>query len=159
MRRLNKPIEQTELNLAPMMDLFVALIPFLIVSSSFIQLGGFEMQAPSAATSTAQAPSKNDQVKEIWLAIEVTESQVKVTGYEKDFAREIPGIKSQFALTELKQLTDYVSSLTANSNSKMGPSLFHASPETKYENAVAVLNALRSSPAVTEMVMAAGVVE
>lgn len=157
MRNFKRNTDEAVLNLTPIMNLFVALIPFLIVSSAFIRLGGVDVQAPSAA-SGVQTPNSLKKDSELRLSFEVQESKVIVTGYDQNYDQEISGVKAEFPIAELSRLVAYVDGLSQKQY-KIGPSLFHASPETKFENAISVLNAMRSSQHVKEIVMAAGVVE
>jgi biopolymer transport protein ExbD len=157
MRKLKKQVEdEIQLNLTPMMDLFVALIPFLILSASFNSLGGIDLQAP-AASSNAQTEAKKS-TDELWLMFEVHANSVTVQGYEKNFGAERPKVKGVFNLAELDKFKDFLISLEGG-QWKMGPSLFHASPDTRYEQAVSFLNVMRGAKSVTEIVMASGVVE
>lgn len=156
MRRFTRKTEEINLNLTPMMDLFVGLIPFLILSSAFLRLGGFDLQAPSAAQGPqAQVDSKD---KELWLSFEVEDTKVTVTGYGKSYDQEVPGVKAEFVMADLPKLTAYVDALSSK-HPKIGPSIFHASPDTKYEKAINVLNAMKSSKNVKDIVVAAGVTE
>lgn len=148
--------EEIHLNLTPMMDLFVALIPFLIISASFNALGGIDLQAPAASAGHTAEDQKLSN--DLWLMFEVKENVVSVQGYEKDFGRERPQIKGEFNSADLEKFKNFLASLEGGSW-KMGPSLFHASPETRYEQAVSFLNVIRGAKNVTQIVMAAGVVE
>jgi biopolymer transport protein ExbD len=144
-----------QLNLTPIMDLFVGLIPFLILSASFVEMSGIEVQSPSASSTAAQ---KTESKEELWLSFEVSDSKVTVTGYGKDFDRAVSAVKSEFKLEQLDQLKIYLDGL-AQKNYRMGPSLFYVSPETKYEKAISVLSAMRSTKTVHDIVMAAGTVQ
>lgn len=157
MRKLNPKIEEEiQLNLTPMMDLFVALIPFLILSSTFMSLGGIDLQAPSASSSKVEATHHTQN--ELWLMVEVKESKASIQGYGKDFGAVRDQVKAEFDISELEQMKAFFTKLE-NADYKMGPSLFHASPDTKYEQAITFLNVVRQTKAVSDIVMAAGVVE
>jgi len=138
------------------MGLFVALIPFLIIASSFVRFGGVDVQGPSAASGPSGKTEVNS--RELWLIFEIQPDKVQVQAYRKDYAEEVAGLKAEFSYDDLSKMTAYLNSLAAKSY-VFGPSLFHASPETKYEKAIEVLNAMKSSEPVKEIVMAAGVVE
>lgn len=156
MRNLKRNVDEIYLNLTPMMDLFVGLIPFLILSATFVSLGGIETQAPSASSTAAVPHSKNSD--ELWLTFEIGSDKVIVAAFKKDYVQEIPSVKGEFALADLPRMTKFLDDLSVKSY-KIGPSLFHAKPDIKYENAVSVLNAMKSSKAITDIVMASGVVE
>ena len=157
MKKLKKQVEEEiQLNLTPMMDLFVALIPFLIMAASFTRLGGIDLQAPSATSGSPQQIEKPSN--DLWLMFEVKADTLNVQGYDKNFSNERSKIKGQFTLNEIEKLKSFLANLQGP-EWKMGPSLFHASAETKYEQAVAFLNAMRGSKSVTQIVMASGVVE
>lgn len=156
MKNLKRQVEEEiQLNLTPMMDLFVALIPFLIMSASFTQLGGIDLQAPSSKTGT---PAKIEASNDLWLMFEVKGDQIHIQGYDKDFNSTRAQIKGDFTSAQTDQFQIFLSNLEAG-KWKMGPSLFHASPETKYEQAILFLNTIRGSKNLNEIVMASGVVE
>jgi biopolymer transport protein ExbD len=155
---MKKPLKKVEmgmeLNLTPMMNLFVALIPFLLMSSSFMHYGTVDVTAPSkAAEGTAAA--KTD---ELWLEVIVHPQEVLVRAHSKDYESEYEAYRKSFAHTEMTQLVAHLQKMKAD-HATWGPSLFHASPETRYEQAVNVLSRLRAFDQTSSVVLAMGVRE
>jgi len=58
---LDETLDEAELNLAPIMNLFVILIPFLLLSASFVNYSTIDTPAPTQKTAvvTKQKPSPN----------------------------------------------------------------------------------------------------
>jgi len=151
-----KPIKsEGELNLNPMMDVFVGLLPFLIVSSAWMQLGALDLKTPAIQANAAEE-QKNDADQSIWLEVYVEKEQVSIMGYTASFSRELAQHNRKFDIRKPESLQDFVKSL--KEKNKLGPSLFHASQDTTYEQAAQVLKVLRAKDGVPEVVMAAGAV-
>ncbi|HBR96379.1 MAG TPA: biopolymer transporter ExbD [Gammaproteobacteria bacterium] len=71
MRRLQKPAEDNDINLTPMLDVVFILLIFFIVTTSFVKETGIDINRPSAATAEKKpkgniliAIKPND---EIWI--------------------------------------------------------------------------------------------
>lgn len=157
MKKVGRKIhDELELNLAPMMDLFVSLLPFLILSASFVQLGGVDAKGPAAADQVSKVAAKDQD--DLWLSVNMDSKKIFISGHRKDFDRTVEGVKAEFTHEQLPELQAYLDSLIAK-NYKMGPSLFHAGSDARYDQVMACLSTMRSSKAVQEIVIAAGVVE
>src|SRR5438045_289585 len=118
MLKIRRPeSDAIQLNLNPMMDLFVALLPFLILSTAFVRYGGIETHAPAAATTKQTIEQKT---QEVWLSFEVEEKKVTVTGYTKNFEAPRAGLRQSFAMDKLDDLKSYLASV-AKKNEKLGP--------------------------------------
>lgn len=158
-RKLN---HETELNLVPMLDLFLSLIPFLLMSTVLASFGGIVVEAPSYAPST-QAQTEKPKLAEstanleLDIAVQIKNGQVSVLGYKRGFESRVEDVKGEFELKNVEGLRAFLSELH-HKYSKIHSSLFHASPETRYEDAVLVLNVIRSTEVSQNLVLAVGAV-
>ncbi len=86
-RRKKKAME-TEMNLIPIMNLFMVLIPFLLISAVFIKVGGISIYLPQSggASSTPQL-SQAPQV----LLIQVTKTDFRLNG----IGSRLPNVKGK----------------------------------------------------------------
>ncbi|MDB5037598.1 MAG: hypothetical protein JWQ35_1126 [Bacteriovoracaceae bacterium] len=152
-KRIN---HETELNLVPMLDLFLSLIPFLLMSSVLVSFGGVYVEAPSYSKAEAQKiENKNDELD---LAVQIEKGRVSILGYKKGFETKIEAVKGSFDLKDLNGLRSFLTGLQQH-YSKIHSSLFHASAETRYQDAVSVLNILRATQVSENLVLAVGAVE
>lgn len=156
MRRRNRKLNhETELNLVPMLDLFLSLIPFLLMSTVLVSFGGISVEAPSASEASKVTQANEEEVA---ISVQIEKGRVHILGYRKGFEVKIAQVDAEFDLKDLKQIRDYLSGLQKQ-YSKIKSSLFHASPETRYEDAVAVLNLIRATELSQNLVLAVGVVQ
>ena len=146
--------EQVNLNLTPMIDLFVSLIAFLLLTAAFIRYGGVNVDVPQAASKHDQLP-KTDKLN---LTFEVVGNDVEVTGYNSDFTGLNRNVKRKFSTADLDPMKTYLQTIHQE-YPNIGISIFHASPETRYEVAMAVLDAMKTSTVIDNIVFGAGVVQ
>lgn len=148
--------EGIELNMNPFLDVFLSLIPFLLLSAAFVQLGGINSSLPS---STQEKPATNSNIQdELRMTFEVQENRVLLTGYNRNYDNPIAGIKATFDLKDLSGMKTFLQS-TMTRYKRIAPSLFFASSQTEYQNAIAVMNAIRDVQPQGEIVLATGAVE
>jgi biopolymer transport protein ExbD len=148
-------VGEAELNLVPMLDLFLSLIPFLLISAVFLNYGGLFVEAPSfTPTNTlSQNESLNPDSQEINLLFRVDGDQVTVSGYAKGFLAKVPEVNASFATNDRDGLKQYISKVM-NEHKKISSVLFKATPTTKYEQAVVVLNIVKSLKVSSNVVLA-----
>ena len=73
-RRSSRDIEEIELNLTPVMNLMVVLIPLLLSSATFIKIGVIDLNLPPAVgSSVSQVEAPKESEKNLDLAITITE--------------------------------------------------------------------------------------
>lgn len=152
---------EIELNLVPMLDLFLSLIPFLLISAVFLNYGGLFVEAPSFApanTTSTPTPEEKANTQEINLLFRVEGSQVKVSGYTKGFIAKLPEVQGEFEISNQQGLRDFIAKTMA-SYSKIVSVLFKASPTTKYQDAVSVLNIVRATKVSPNVVLAVRSIE
>lgn len=149
--------EEINLNLVPMMDLFVGLIPFLLIAAAFTKFGGVDVQAPSnTANQTHQEQKKPSD--EVWFEVSVDQDKIEVQGFSKDFEKPLENLKAEFSVEKVAQFEAYLQGL-ASKNTKFGPVLFHATSPTTYEQGISVLTVIRSEKTIPDIVLAMGVTE
>ena len=140
-----------ELNLVPMLDMFLSLIPFLLLSAAFINYGGVFVEAPSFAAQE-QVVVADAKSKELDLAVKVSRDDVKISAYSKGFLAKKDDLQGTFKLDDRANLQIYLQTL--KKNYVIASVLFHVDPQIPYQQAVTVLQALRSSDLSKHIVLA-----
>ena len=74
-----KSEEDTELNMVPIMNMFMVLIPFLLMSASFYQIKAINTSVPVHADTHADSLSNNEKEK-ITVVLELKEKEIRVSG-------------------------------------------------------------------------------
>ena len=74
-----KSEEDTELNMVPIMNMFMVLIPFLLMSASFYQIKAINTSLPVHADTHADSVSKIEKEK-ITVVLELKEKEIRVSG-------------------------------------------------------------------------------
>lgn len=155
--RRRKEEEGTELNLIPVMNLFVCLVPFLLLSAAFVRLGGVGAEVPSKSNKEVQL-TQNEKDQVVDLLFQLDQQQLTITGFTQGFGESLEGLKVSFPIAEKKALANYLSDLKEK-HPRIGSSLFKASDESRFEDAVSVLAVLRRNDSLKNIVLAAEVVE
>jgi len=160
--KIKDGMDPGDINLTPMMDLFVVLIPFLLMSAAFVRLGGVQVAMPSSKSAATEL-ADNSKLQTISLTFEVSEKDIKVRGFSDQFVTEVSGVSGEFSLENeaqgLGQLRSFLEGLRSKYQN-FGSSLFHAAPTATYEQALHVLDTVHSVAGVSkEIILAAGVVE
>ena len=95
----SKSVESFDLDITPMMNIFMILIPFLVSMAVFTQIAVVEFSLPPA-----QVPGESDeQTKELDISVVVTGSgfQIVGTGRKLDM---IPKLQGDYQFTQLRAL-------------------------------------------------------
>jgi len=79
----NKKVDE-DVNIIPIMNIFLILIPFLLLFSAFIKLAILEISLPSLGKSGKPQQEQNKELVLIILAIKETGFQVKSPGFKFD---------------------------------------------------------------------------
>ena len=74
-----KSEEDTELNMVPIMNMFMVLIPFLLMSASFYQINAINTSLPVHADTHAGDVSNNEKEK-ITVVLELKEKEIRISG-------------------------------------------------------------------------------
>lgn len=153
MRR--KDTEAEEMNLIPVMNLFVCLIPFLLLTASFVRLGAVESELPKNGKALEQ---KDSTAKSLDLIFQMDGDKVIVTAFRNGFQEQVPEVKASFLSTESEKLDSYVNEL-AEKYESLKSSLFRAGSKTRFEDAVKVLATIRKNESIKSVVLATDVLE
>ncbi|TVQ77932.1 MAG: hypothetical protein EA369_08135 [Bradymonadales bacterium] len=150
-----KRLETTgELNLIPVMNLFVCLIPFLLMSAAFVQLGAIDAETPSQTEKKAESTEPNPSVQ---LIVQVSPEAVQISAYTRSFQNRLEGVDLRFALHDLNALSQGLEKLVEE-HSSIDSTLFRVGGESAYKDAVAVLAQLRKTEGLGKLVLATEVV-
>lgn len=76
-RRANP--EETDLDMVPIMNMFLVLIPFLLMSASFFHLKAINTSVPILADTSAAADTEIKKAIKLTVVIEISEKLVDVT--------------------------------------------------------------------------------
>ena len=74
-----KSEEDTELNMVPIMNMFMVLIPFLLMSASFYQINAINTSLPVHADTEAGDISNKEKEK-ITVVLELKEKEIRISG-------------------------------------------------------------------------------
>ncbi len=141
-----------ELNLTPIMNLMVVLIPLLLTSAEFVRLGMIELNLPPAAGAATAAVSQMPQEteKKLDLTITVTDkgfyiaSSAAVALGKKD---EGPTIPKQADTYDFQKLTDYLYKIKQKAEGVFRDDnkiIILAEPDIDYQTVVSTMDASRS---------------
>jgi biopolymer transport protein ExbD len=148
--------EEIEINLVPMIDFFVALIPFLLLTAAFVHIGGVPVTIPSISYHDSKSPKETKKSDSVRLAIDIQGDQIVVSAYTDDFEKAIIELQRTFPLEKLSAMTDYLKEAQFKFP-KLDLALVHASKKTSYQDLVRVVEFLEKSQIFKKVVLAAGV--
>ena len=151
-RNSNGGAEDIELNLVPMLDMFLSLIPFLLVSAAFLNYGGLLIETPSLSSAEEANEVKRVDEHNLNLAVQVSDSRVTISAYSQGFLSKIEKLTGDFDLTDSSALAQYLGNLKKEYQIKSV--LFHVDSAVRYQKAVGVLQALRKSDLSQHIVLA-----
>lgn len=132
-RRSYRQLVQDDLELLPLMNLFVAIIPMLLVSAVFINVSVIDMNAPAEATAGTGAPQSLDLTVTIEDASFIVEGRSIV---RTTIPRADPDAGIQLAAT----LHDITSRFPAQRDV-----VVVSRPDTRYQDIVEVMDISRES--------------
>ena len=145
---------ETELNLNPMMDIFVGLVPIMLVTASFSHYSAVQTTLPSKEISQ----STEKPAEEVRLTFEVQDTFVLVSGFNSGFDKPIAALNQRFSTADLSKLKQEIEAIKVR-YPKLGPTLFYATASTPFQTAIDVLDLIKSTIKTSDVVLAAGVVE
>ncbi len=129
-----------EINVTPVLNLFICLIPFLLISAVFVQLSIIETDAPATSTATS--------TKAVSLAMVIISNQgMTVAGFgpimkaNKGTVR-LPKKGKSYDYNGLTKLLEKLK----QSDPKAEDLLIMAAPDIRYETIIAVMDAARQNP-------------
>lgn len=129
------------MSLIPIMNLFVALIPFLMISAAFVRLGQIDVTLPGESS---KAETSNGKDLSLSLGFKLENDKLTVEEFRSGFAEPVAAVKREFSVDHLEGVAPYLRELRSRYG-EVTTSLFYATPETPYLKAVKVLNAVKTS--------------
>ncbi len=143
---------EPELNLTPIMNLMVVLIPLLLTSAEFIKLGIIEINLPPAAGATMTSVSKMPQEveKKLDLTVTVTDQGFYIASSAAVALGqngEGPTIPKETNGYDYKKLSDYLYRIKKKADGIFKDSnrvIILAEPSIKYQTVVSTMDASRS---------------
>ena len=152
-KRSRKSAESTELNLTPVMNLMVVLIPLLLVTAQFIKLGMIELNLPPAVgtgnVSQAEMPKEAD--RKLNLTVTITDkgfylaSSAAVALGENGEGPTIPKLAD--GTYNYDELTKVLYEIKKKASGQFGDSeqiVILAEPEINYQTVIFTMDAARS---------------
>ena len=151
LRRSSDP-EEIEVNLTPVMNLMVVLIPLLLTSAQFIKIGVIDLNLPpavGAVSSAAEAPKETE--KKLDLAITITDegffisSSLAILKGDNEKSPSIP--KSETGEYNFEELSDKLFEIKKKALGKFSDIekiVIQAEPEINYQVLVSSMDAARN---------------
>ena len=127
-------LEPEELNLLPLMSLFVALVPALLYSAVFVPVSALGLDFPGTGGAATESP--------LALAVRLSDAAYAVEGVPDTTYAPIPRAEdSGAALTELRAELDGVHARFPTS----GGAILVVSPQVPYRDVVQVMDQVREA--------------
>lgn len=127
-------VQPEELNLLPLMSLFVALVPALLYSAVFVPVSALGLDFPGTGGAASESP--------LALAVRLSESTYAVEGVPDTAYAPIARVEDgASALTELRAQLDGVHARFPTS----GGAILVVSPQVPYKDVVQVMDQVRES--------------
>ena len=143
-----------EPNLIPIMNLFVALIPFLLLTAAFEKLGSVSADLPVLSDSSKSDATAEAKSKKLELIFNLSTDKINVTGWNDRFSVPVESVNQSFGVTEIQQLEKWLSELKTK-HPELGTSLFRAEGAVTYDLAMTWLSSIRRNPSLASVVLAA----
>lgn len=99
--------EDTELNIVPIMNMFMVLIPFLLMSASFFQIKAINTSVPVHSSRPAtEDNTPKDTVHKLTVILELKEDRIKVSALSDSLDPAIlAGLETEFTRTAGQELS------------------------------------------------------
>jgi biopolymer transport protein ExbD len=98
-KSVSEPVEMIDLDVTPIMNLFMVLIPFLVSMAVFTHLAVIDFSLPPSQTGQQQATES----KELDISIIVTDKGFRIVGTGKKLDL-VPRLRGQFQFDQLRAL-------------------------------------------------------
>jgi biopolymer transport protein ExbD len=152
------PEDTPPMNIMPLMNIIMLLIPFLIMSTEFIKLGVINVTAPKMGSASTQSKPKEDlKKKPLNLTVSVTDKGLTLitrnakipegcdlSSLNKPGEKKLPTIKkvgSKYNFDSLTTCLDTIKKLSQDEKQI----IIMAEPEIKFDVIVSIMDASRSS--------------
>ena len=136
-RSSSKKRDDDEVNITPVMNLFLVLIPFLLLTAEFVRIAVLELNLP--ATGAAKDPGKKDNKPLVLIMVRIDENGIKIKG---------PNVNSMIARTansyEFEKLKKEIKQIKAK-YPDTDEVMVQSTDNVTYENIVHVMDACRDN--------------
>ncbi len=145
-------IDEMHVNITPMMNLMVVLIPLLLSSAEFVRLGIIELNLPPAASGEKVEMEKEipeEQLKELDLTVTVTDqgffisSSLAVLGGEEADQPSIPKNHGQYDFEKLTAKLYEIKQKAGSKFSDINEIIIMAESDITYQTIVRTMDASR----------------
>lgn len=150
-RRETRNTAEEELNLIPVMNLFVCLIPFLLLTATFAQFGSLRAELPKGASS--QDIQNQKESKGISIIFELNKEAVKIRAFTNSFQTELTELADEFSVDQPEALLTHINRILEK-HPKLESSLFKASGSSKYQKVIEAMSLVQNHPKMTELTLA-----
>lgn len=149
--RRNFEDNDTELDLVPIMNMFLVLIPFLLLSASFYQIKAINTSVPVLTSSNQEAQKSNgkSQIK-ITVILELKENSINITAMSDELEyNDLVKLEVQLAVNDeniypLKRLSEYLISIK-NQYPKSDTLILIPSADIVYGTIIQAMDTARSA--------------
>ena len=132
--RNGRSLEPEELNLLPLMSLFVALVPALLYSAVFVPVSAMGLDFPGTGGAASASP--------LALAVRITDSTFAIEGVPDSTYAPITRVPDAApALVDLRQELDSVHARYPGA----GGAILVVSPQVPYRDVVSVMDQVREA--------------
>ena len=150
--RSSRSAEEVEINMTPVMNLMVVLIPLLLSSAQYIKIGVIELNLPPAVgTSVSQLEAPKETEKKLDLAVTITDQGFFISSslaILKNVNGEGPTIpindNGEYNFDELSKKLYEIKRKAAGNFSDTEKIVIQAEPEVNYQLLIDTLDAARS---------------
>lgn len=150
--RRSSSTEEVEVNLTPVMNLMVVLIPLLLTSAQFIKIGVIDLNLPPAVgISDAATSAPKESEKKLDLAITITDegffisSSLAILKGEDNKGPSIPKLESgEYNFNELADKLFEIKKKALGNFADVDKIVIQAEPEIDYQILVSSMDAARS---------------
>ncbi|NOY76810.1 MAG: biopolymer transporter ExbD [Calditrichaeota bacterium] len=132
--------EDADVNITPIMNVFVILIPFLLLTASFVKIAIIDFSLPSAEQSSANTINANDLKELTVLVVSIDKKgfQVKTSEKKLPFVKKING---KFDYAGLKNRLNWVK----KKYPKLEDVIISPDATIKYDTIVKVMDTCRET--------------
>jgi len=150
-KRSSRSIEEIEINLTPVMNLMVVLIPLLLSSATYVKIGVIDLNLPPAVgTTVSQLDAPKETEKKLDLAITITNEGFYISS-SMEIIRGTNKIGPSIPLTEdrtydFKKLSEKLYEIKKQSLNKYSDTenvVIQAAPEVRYQLLIDTMDAAR----------------
>lgn len=150
-KRSSRTVEEVEINMTPIMNLMVVLIPLLLTSATYVKIGVIDLNLPPAVgTSVSQLQAPKEIEKKLDLAVTVTEDGFYISS-SMEIIRSANNQGPSIALTDsgaydFKTLAEKLLEIKKEAMNKFSDTkniVIQAEPDINYQLLIDTMDAAR----------------